>query len=322
MNELLILSHPEVNPRARQALLAAFDRDGWNVVEARPEQVRVCVHDGRVDVTVDGVDRHPDAVVGRTVARYLDLLAPAFGAWQDAGVVVLNGEWSRRMGRDKLATAVALAAAGVPTVDTVGLLPDVAALTGSGSAQAPAAPALPPGTGVLKPARGHSGHLVTRADDPQATADFWQELCGRATETAVEAAVAQPLIADDQGTFSDLRAYVVAGRVVGIMRRRPGAASEWRSNARLGAVCEPLPADHPGARLAARAAAALRLDAAGVDLIGPDDDLRVLEVDGWAGFEHLAAATGADVPGSISRYLRAAVDCAHADSGSPEGGPS
>ena len=88
--ELLMLSHPEVNPRARRALLTAFGRDGWRVVEARPERVWIRIRSGRVDVHVDGLERCPDAVVGRTVARYLDVLRPAFQLWQDAGVVVLN----------------------------------------------------------------------------------------------------------------------------------------------------------------------------------------------------------------------------------------
>ncbi len=299
--ELLMLSHPEVNPRARRALLTAFGRDGWRVVEARPERVWIRIRSGRVDVHVDGLERCPDAVVGRTVARYLDVLRPAFQLWQDAGVVVLNGGWAQRVGRDKVATGLALAAAGVPTVDTVGLLPDVAGLAMSAG---DAEPDLPPGTGVVKPARGHSGDLVTRvADGGAAVGAFWQAMRSRATTTAVEAVVAQPLVVSD----GDVRAYVVAGELAGLMRRRPGADAEWRANARLGAICEPLPLSHPGADLAVRAVAALGLDAAGVDLIGPDDDLRVLEVDGWAGFDHLDAVTGADVPGRISAYLRRAV---------------
>ncbi|MFM2438441.1 MAG: hypothetical protein RLZ55_1260 [Actinomycetota bacterium] len=298
---LLLLSHPEVNPRARSALLRAFAADAWEVVEARPEQVRVVAVGGAVRVQVLGADRLPDAVVGRTVARYLDLLRPAYQVWQDSGVIVLNGDWARRLGRDKLAMAVVLARAGVPIVDTVGLLPDIGALSRTEQPGALEVPELAPNLGVLKPARGHSGQLVTLAADSPAVARFWRGMRARASETAVEPVLAQPLVVGS----GDLRAYVVAGECVGIMRRHPGAEGEWRANARLGARCSPLPLDHPGAALAERAVAVLGLDAAGVDLIGADDDLRVLEVDGWAGFDHLAATTGADVPSRISAFLRA-----------------
>ena len=195
-----------------------------------------------------------------------------------------------------MATGLALAAAGVPTVDTVGLLPDVAGLAMSAG---DAEPDLPPGTGVVKPARGHRW----RSGDPgrrwwAAVGAFWQAMRSRATTTAVEAVVAQPLVVGD--AMSAPTWWRVSWRA---LRRRPGRMWSGGANARLGAIiCEPLPLSHPGADLAVRAVAALGWTLGRVDLIGPDDDLRVLEVDGWAGFDHLDAVTGADVPGRISAY--------------------
>ena len=170
-------------------------------------------------------------------------------------MVVLNGGWAQRVGRDKVATGLA-GGGRVPTVDTVGLLPDVAGLAMSAG---DAEPDLPPGTGVVKPARGHSGDLVTRvADGGAAVGAFWQAMRSRATTTAVEAVVAQPLVVSD----GDVRAYVVAGELAGLMRRRPGRMRMARQRA-AGGYLRAAAVVPPGADLAVRAVAALGLDAAG-----------------------------------------------------------
>src|SRR5690606_38497703 len=108
--------------------------------------------------------------------------------------------------------------------------------------------------------------------------------------------LAQPLV---NGGGSDLRAFVVGGACVALMRRhaRPG---EFRANLELGASAEPLPADHPASVTAVAALHACGLDYGGVDLIEDEHGtIRVLEVDAWAGFAGITGATGVDVAGAI-----------------------
>ena len=114
--------------------------------------------------------------------------------------------------------------------------------------------------------------------------------------------LAQPLIG---GGGQDIRAYVVAGTCVALMRRvaRPG---EIRANLAQGATGSPLPADHPAGKVAAAALRACGLDFGGVDMIeDAGGTFRVLEVDAWAGFAGITQVTGADVAGAILDHAAA-----------------
>ena len=114
--------------------------------------------------------------------------------------------------------------------------------------------------------------------------------------------LAQPLIG---GGGQDIRAYVVGGSCVALMRRvaRPGEA---RANLALGAAGSPLPLGHAAAGVALAALAACGLDFGGVDLIEDGHGAaRVLEVDAWAGFAGITAVTGADVAGAILDHVTA-----------------
>lgn len=100
----------------------------------------------------------------------------------------------------------------------------------------------------------------------------------------------------------DYRVYIVGDEVIGTMRRtaRPG---EFRTNvAEGGAVAdasEELPTEIN--RVARKAAAAIGLDYAGVDIIRRDDEWFVLEVNPTAGFRGLFQATGISPAPYIAR---------------------
>jgi RimK family alpha-L-glutamate ligase len=101
---------------------------------------------------------------------------------------------------------------------------------------------------------------------------------------------------------SDVRVYVVDGRVVGAMRRH-APNGDWRTNVALGGDVEGI-TDELGAeprRIAAEAAAVLDLDLAGVDLMSIDGEWYVLEVNATAGFKGLFEATGVSVAPHIAR---------------------
>jgi tetrahydromethanopterin:alpha-L-glutamate ligase len=98
----------------------------------------------------------------------------------------------------------------------------------------------------------------------------------------------------------DWRVLVIGGRAVAAMRRVGGKG--WIHNFAQGARCEPAELDAALAQTAERAALALELDYAGVDLVpNPDDAARplVLEVNGVAAWRGLQSV----VPLDIARAL-------------------
>lgn len=114
----------------------------------------------------------------------------------------------------------------------------------------------------------------------------------------------------------DLRVYVVDDQVVGAMYRY-AAESDWRTNVARGGRVEDATDSAPEAvlDLARRAAAAIGLDYAGVDLIEGDDKWYVLEVNPTAGFKGLYEATGHSPAPHIAQhaieYAGGKVDTGH-----------
>jgi ribosomal protein S6--L-glutamate ligase len=106
---------------------------------------------------------------------------------------------------------------------------------------------------------------------------------------------------------SDVRAFVVGGRVLGAIERRANDG-DWRTNVSRAASARPVELPAPSEQLAVRAAEAVGADYAGVDLL-PSRDGRVfvLEVNGIPGWEGLQRATGIDVAGAIVAQLEARV---------------
>lgn len=109
----------------------------------------------------------------------------------------------------------------------------------------------------------------------------------------------QEYVADSRGR--DLRALVIGGEVVAAMRReaKPG---EFRANLHCGGSTYPCQLDPECVDMALRAAQAIGLDIAGVDMMVGRDGPCVLEVNGSPGFEGLEAATGLDIATQILNY--------------------
>jgi len=102
----------------------------------------------------------------------------------------------------------------------------------------------------------------------------------------------QEFLRTDEGRPSDIRIYVVGGRIVGAMRRR-AADGEWRTNVALGGDVEDVTNELSDVqrRIAIEAVDTLGLDIAGVDLMVSDGQWYVLEVNATAGFKGLFEAT-------------------------------
>jgi len=101
---------------------------------------------------------------------------------------------------------------------------------------------------------------------------------------------------------SDIRAFVVGGKVVASMKRQapPG---EFRSNIHRGGRAEKIKLTPEERSTALRATKAMGLNVAGVDLVRSNHGPVVLEVNSSPGLEGIEASTGIDVAGKIIAFL-------------------
>ena len=233
--------------------------------------------------------RRGDVALGRLdVLRSLDGIEP--GLWaleqlEELGVTVLNDRPALVNAHDKLATAAALASAGVPHPHTAHVAPWLPR------------PKLDPPL-VLKPRFGSWGLDVHRCDTTDQVDQMLAEL-GSRNWYAATGAIAQTLV-PPRGF--DLRLVVCRGRVAGAIRR-VAAPGEWRTNVALGGRREPVRPPDDACELALAAARATGGALVGVDLL-PDEDGAwvVAEVNGAVDF------TGAySLDGDVFAAVRSAL---------------
>ena len=101
----------------------------------------------------------------------------------------------------------------------------------------------------------------------------------------------------------DIRVMVINGKAVGAMEMKP-VGGDFRANFHLTHQSRPVELTLVVENLAVKAARAIGLDIAGVDLIvDRHDDMYLIEVNYAPGFKGLEKATGLDIAGSM-------IDCA------------
>ena len=101
---------------------------------------------------------------------------------------------------------------------------------------------------------------------------------------------------------ADLRCFVIDGKVVAAMKRQ-GAKGEFRSNLHRGGNAEAIKLSIEERITAIKAAKAMGLNVAGVDLLRSNHGPVVMEVNSSPGLEGIEKATGIDVAGKIIEYV-------------------
>ncbi len=99
----------------------------------------------------------------------------------------------------------------------------------------------------------------------------------------------------------DIRVFVIDGEIVGAMKRK-AAPHEWRSNIHMGGHGVAHKPSKGEAETAIKAAEAVGVEIAGVDLISVDNKPYVIEVNASPGFRGLLEATGINAAGKIAKY--------------------
>jgi ribosomal protein S6--L-glutamate ligase len=110
----------------------------------------------------------------------------------------------------------------------------------------------------------------------------------------------QEFISESKG--SDIRCFVIGGKVVASMLRKakPG---EFRSNLHRGGTSSNVKLTPEERKAARRAATAVGLNVAGVDILRSKHGPLVLEVNSSPGLEGIEGATGQDVAGMMIEYI-------------------
>lgn len=101
---------------------------------------------------------------------------------------------------------------------------------------------------------------------------------------------------------SDIRVFIVDGKVVGSMKRT-GAEGDFRSNIHRGGTAEIIKLTKKEEKVALKAADSMGLSIAGVDLLQSSRGPLILEVNSSPGLQGIEKATGVDIAGKIVNYI-------------------
>ncbi len=148
---------------------------------------------------------------------------------------------------------------------------------------------------VLKLLEGTQGLGVVLAETENAATSVIEAFHGLKARV-----IAQEYIKESGG--ADIRAFVVGGTVVGAMKRQ-GKVGEFRSNLHRGGSATFIELTDEEENTALRAARAMGLGIAGVDMLQSAHGPLVLEVNSSPGLEGIEAATNKDIAKEIIRYV-------------------
>jgi ribosomal protein S6--L-glutamate ligase len=148
---------------------------------------------------------------------------------------------------------------------------------------------------VIKLLEGTQGLGVVLADNDNAAISVIEAFNGLKARVIV-----QEFIKEAKG--ADIRAFVIDGQVVGAMKRQ-AKAGEFRSNLHRGGSAEVITLSRQEEIAALKAAKALGLGIAGVDMLQSERGPLIIEVNSSPGLEGIEAATQKDIAGEIIKYL-------------------
>lgn len=152
---------------------------------------------------------------------------------------------------------------------------------------------------IIKVLEGTQGLGVVLAETQKAAKSVIEAFMGMNTNILV-----QEFIKEAGG--ADIRAFVVDGKVVGAMKRQ-GKEGEFRSNLHRGGSSSMIKLKRAEKTAAVKAAAAMGLSIAGVDMLQSDRGPLILEVNSSPGLEGIEGSTGVDIASKIIEYCESSV---------------
>jgi RimK family alpha-L-glutamate ligase len=205
----------------------------------------------------------------------------------DTGVRVVNSPRALERTIDKSWASALLARAGVPTPPTVACERHETAMEAFDRLG---------GDVVVKPLFGAMGNGIVRIEDRDLAHRVFRALALEKAVYYLQRTVAPP-------GRRDLRVLVVGGEIAGAMER---VTDSWRANVAQGGRPRAAALGADERQLALRAAAALDVHVAGVDLlVGADGDATVVEVNGIPGWQALQSVVDEDLAARVVASITA-----------------
>lgn len=241
----------------------------------------------RPKILFRGEEVRPDAVIPRIGATYTFYGSAVVRQFEMADVFTVASSDGISRSRDKLRSMQILSRAGVglPTTSFAHDSQDI-----NGILDVVGGPPV-----VVKLLEGTQGVGVVLAETRKAA-----ESVISAFRQLDANFLVQQFIGEAEG--SDIRAIVVNGEVVAAMRRHspPG---DFRSNLHRGGTAEVVELSPNETATAVRAANAMGLEVAGVDLIQSDEGPMVLEINSSPGLEGIETVSGVDIADMIVKHM-------------------
>lgn len=148
---------------------------------------------------------------------------------------------------------------------------------------------------VIKLLEGTQGIGVVLAESKKAAKSVIEAFFGLKADILI-----QEFIKESGG--ADIRAFVIAGEVVGAIKRQ-GKEGEFRSNLHRGGHGEVIELNEIEKQAALKAAKAMDLDVAGVDMLLSNRGPLIMEVNSSPGLQGIETITQIDVAGKIIEFI-------------------
>ena len=244
---------------------------------------------------IDGLHPRPDAVIPRIGVALSGFGQILIAALENAGIPTTTSAFGLVNSRDKFLAGQFLTGHGIAVPKTLSFASPRnidAAIRAVGGYPF-----------ILKKLKGTQGEAVFLIND----VDRAHKKLGKYIRKRKPFLI-QQYIKESKG--SDLRCFVVGGKVVGAMRR-VAANGDFRANIHAGGRGEAVRLDLAEHDMAVKAAELLKLPIAGVDILQSHDGPMLLEVNSSPGLQGIEKATGKDIAAEIIRYIEIMVSGRH-----------
>ncbi len=158
---------------------------------------------------------------------------------------------------------------------------------------------------IIKLLEGAQGMGVVLAETPKAAESVIDAFAGLKANILVQEFI-------KEADCSDIRCFVIGGKVVASMKRQ-AKAGEFRSNIHQGGSGEAIKITPEERMIAVRAVKIMGLNVAGVDIMRSNHGPLVLEVNSSPGLKGIEVTTGVDVAGQIIDFVEQNAKLAHAE---------
>lgn len=283
---IITVRGPRYHPNRK--LREAATEQGHEVTLIHPYRVWSELKDGALSLIGKRAGAPVDVVLPRQGATVGDSCLALIRHFSLIGIPVVNDLNSIRLTKDKFLTLQALAGAGIPILDTI--------FVNSAKGFHEALIRLGGRPVVVKQVSSRQGDgviLVEESNNEQAiTRTYLKKRKGLLVQRFIPPEGRQ-----------DIRVLVVGSNIAGAMELQP-RKGDFRANYHLSKESKPTDLTPALTSLALRAAHAVGLEIAGVDImLDQQGRPSVIEVNYSPGFKGLEAATGLDIAGRIVGYV-------------------